>query len=107
VDVPEIDIEEFARRRDAGAPVIDVREADEYAAGHVPGATLISLATVPDRAGEIPTEGEVLIICKSGGRSMRAAEFLSAQGVSAVNVAGGTMAWIESGRPVAEGDEPG
>ena len=47
------------------------------------------------------------MICKSGARSMRAAEFLAANGIDATNVAGGTMAWIDSGRPIAEGDEPG
>ena len=105
--VPEIDIDEFARRREQGAPVIDVRELDEYQEAHVPGATLIPLATVPDRLGDVPAERDVLVICKSGARSMRAAEFLAANGISATNVAGGTMAWIDSGRPIAEGDEPG
>jgi rhodanese-related sulfurtransferase len=105
VDVPEIDIDELDRRREQGAPVIDVREPDEYQNGHVPGATLIPLSTVPDRLGDVPPD--VLVICQSGGRSLRAAEFLNANGVAATNVAGGTKAWIESGRPVAEGDEPG
>ena len=105
--VPEIDIDEFARRREQGAPVIDVREPDEYQEAHVPGATLIPLATVPDRLGEVPAEHDVLVICKSGARSMRAAEFLTANGINATNVAGGTMAWIDSGRPIADGDEPG
>ena len=105
--VPEIDIDEFARRREQGAPVIDVRELDEYQEAHVPGATLIPLATVPDRLSDVPAEHDVLVICKSGARSMRAAEFLAANGISATNVAGGTMAWIDSGRPIAEGDEPG
>ena len=107
MDVPEIDIDEFARRREQGAPVIDVRETDEYQAGHVPGARLIPLSTVPDRLADVPAQSEVLVICRTGGRSLRAAEFLAANGVSATNVAGGTLAWIESGRPVAEGDEPG
>ncbi len=57
------------------------------------------------RLGAIP--GDVLVICHSGARSMRAAEFLAANGVPATNVAGGTKAWIESGRTVVEGDEPG
>ena len=105
--VPEIDIDEFARRREQGAPVIDVRELDEYQQAHVPGATLIPLATVPDRLGDVPPERDVLVICKTGARSMRAAEFLAANGISATNVAGGTVAWIDSGRPIAEGDEPG
>jgi rhodanese-related sulfurtransferase len=107
VPVPEIDIDEFARRREQGAPVIDVRELDEYQEAHVPGATLIPLATVPDRLGDVPADHDVLVICRSGARSMRAAEFMAANGINATNVAGGTVAWIDSGRPIAEGDEPG
>jgi len=106
VSVPEIDIDEFARRRDEGAPVVDVREPDEYTAGHVPGAALIPLRTVPDRLAEVPADG-VLVICKSGARSRRAAEFMAANGIQATNVAGGTLAWLESGRGVTKGDEPG
>ena len=107
MDVPEIDIDEFARRREQGVPVIDVREPGEYHSGHVPGAALVPLATVPDHLADLPSTGEVLVICRTGARSLRATEFLVANGVSATNVAGGTKAWIESGRGVAEGDEPG
>ncbi|WP_426572957.1 rhodanese-like domain-containing protein [Aquihabitans sp. McL0605] len=107
MDVPEIDIAEAASRIAAGTPVIDVRELDEYLDGHVPGAPLISLATVPDHLDQIPTEGEVLIICKVGGRSRRAAEYLRAQGIDAINIAGGTMAWIDEGHPVVDGEDPG
>lgn len=105
--VPEIDVTEAAARQAAGTPVIDVREPDEYAEGHVPGAPLIPLGTLEDRVGEVPSEGEVLVICKLGGRSNKAAEFLRSQGVDAVNIAGGTMAWIEAGERVVTGDEPG
>lgn len=104
MDVPEVDIAEAARRRDGGTFVVDVREPDEYVDGHVPGAPLIPLATVPDRIGDLPRDEQILVICKSGGRSHRAAEFLRAQGFDAVNVAGGTMAWIEAGHPVETGD---
>ncbi len=107
MDVPEIDIDEAARRHAAGSPVIDVREPAEYVDGHVPGAPLIPLATVPDRVGEVPASGEVLVICRSGGRSKRAVEVLRAQGIDAVNIAGGTMAWIEAGHPVVTGDQAG
>lgn len=107
MDVPEIDIAEAARRHAAGTPVIDVREPDEYVEGHVPGAPLIPLATLPDRLSEVPTDGEVLIICKMGGRSHKAAEFLREQGIDAVNIGGGTMAWIEAGERVVTGDERG
>lgn len=107
MDVPEIDIAETARRHAAGVPVFDVREPDEYAEGHVPGAPLVPLGQVPDRVAEFPSSGEVLIICKSGGRSRKAAELLRSQGIDAVNVAGGTMAWIDAGERVVTGDEAG
>lgn len=107
MDVPEIDIEEAARRHAAGTPVIDVRELDEYLDGHVPGAQLMPLATVPDELEGIPTDGEVLVVCKVGGRSRKAAEVMRAQGIDAVNVAGGTLAWIEAGHRVVLGEEPG
>ncbi len=105
--VPEIDIAEAARRHAAGTTVIDVREPDEYVEGHVPGAPLIPLGEVMERVDEFPTVDEVLIICKVGGRSARAAQFLRGQGIDAINIAGGTMAWIEAGHPVVTGDEPG
>ena len=105
-DLPEIDIAGLDQRAASGAVVIDVREDDEYADGHVPGARHIPLATVPDRADEIPADQTVYVICAAGGRSARAVEFLRGRGVDATNVAGGTKAWIESGRPVVTGAEP-
>lgn len=105
--VPEIDIDEAARRHAAGTPVIDVREPAEYVEGHVPGAALIPLGDVVERVDEVPPLGEVLVICRSGARSARAAEVLRAQGIDAINIAGGTLAWIEAGQRVVVGDEPG
>jgi rhodanese-related sulfurtransferase len=104
--VPEIDVAELARVRAEGAPLIDVREPDEYTGAHVPGATLIPLATVPDNLERVPTDSTVYVICAKGGRSLRAAEFYRARGIDAVNVAGGTTAWIEAGEPVSTGTEP-
>ena len=105
-DVPEIDVAELAERLDGGGNLLDVRQPEEYAERHVPGAQLIPLAEVPDRLAELP-DGTLSVICKSGGRSRRAVEFLRAQGVDAVNVAGGTDGWAESGRATAAGDPPG
>lgn len=107
VDVPEIDIAELVRRREAGAEVIDVREPDEYREGHVPGISLIPLGDLAERTDEVPTDREVLIICRSGGRSARAAQYLRGLGVDAVNIAGGTDGWIAAGHRVVTGDEPG
>jgi len=106
MDVPEIDVAELARVCEGGAALIDVREPDEYAAAHVPGATLVPLATVPDRLADVPTEGTVYVICAKGARSLRAAEFYRAQGIDAVNVAGGTNAWVDAGHPFSSGLEP-
>jgi len=107
VTAPEIDIDELAAGRAAGVPVIDVRQPEEYEAVHVPGAKLIPLADVVARLGEIPGQGPVYIICQSGQRSLRAAEFLRNQGVEAYSVGGGTKAWAESGHPTARGPLPG
>jgi rhodanese-related sulfurtransferase len=85
-----------------GLPVVlDVREPDEYAAGHVPGAELVPLATVPLRLGELPVDRPVYVVCAVGARSAQAASFLAARGVDAVNVEGGTQAWVASGYPVS------
>ncbi len=99
-EIPEIDIERLAELLDEGIVLIDVREDDEVADGHVPGIVHISLATVPDRIDDIPTDRSVYVICAAGGRSANAVRFLRSQGVDATNVAGGTMAWIASGRAV-------
>lgn len=104
--VPEIGVDELARRRDAGIVLIDVRQPDEYDEFHVPGAILIPLADVPQRLVDVPDAGTVHVICRSGGRSRTAVAFLRARGYEAVNVAGGSLAWQESGRPVATGSHP-
>ncbi len=101
--VPEIDLSTLEGLLGEGAALIDVREEDEYTDGHVAGALHIALATVPDRVAEVPSTGPVYVICALGGRSARAAEFLRAQGIDAINVAGGTNGWIDSGRPVVRG----
>lgn len=90
-----------------GAPLFDVRQPDEYAEGHIASAVLVPLAEVPDRVGEFPTDQTVYVVCRSGGRSANAVAFLRAAGVDAVNVEGGTLAWVEAGRAVVEGDQPG
>jgi rhodanese-related sulfurtransferase len=113
MSIQEVSVDTLAAALPAGARVIDVRETDEYVSGHVPGAVHVALGTVPDhvdvfRSPESPggPEQVTYVICKSGGRSLRAAEFLVEQGVVTVNVAGGTMAWIQGGHPVVTGDRP-
>jgi rhodanese-related sulfurtransferase len=104
--VPEVDVDQLDQARATAAVVIDVRQPEEYDAGHVPGARLIPLSEVPGRLAEVPTDGEVLVICQTGARSARATDFFRRQGIDARNVAGGTKAWVESGRPVVHGPRP-
>lgn len=99
----EIDVTELEAVLATGAPLVDVREADEYAEARVPGAVLIPLSEFVARVDEVPADGTVYVICAAGGRSAQAAQYLEARGVDAVNVAGGTMAWLQSGRAVESG----
>jgi len=74
--------------------LIDVREPDEVAGGTLPGAVNIPLATIPERLGEIDRSRPVVLLCKSGGRSTQAAQFLVAQGYDDVtNLDGGWLAY--------------
>lgn len=96
--VSEISVDELAPLLAAGARIVDVREPDEFVEARVPGAVLVPLATVPDHVDAFEGPGTTYVICRSGARSMRACEFLAERGLDVVNVAGGTMAWIASGR---------
>lgn len=83
-----------------GAYLLDVRELDEWAAGHAPGAVHIPLAQLPTRLADLPKDQQVVAICKSGGRSARATLFLREHGVDAHNYEGGMHAWVAAGLPM-------
>ena len=103
----EIDIDELVRVRDAGEIVlIDVRRRDEYEELHVPGAVLIPLDELPDRLAELPSVSPLYIICRTGNRSGIAAEFLAEQQIEAINVLGGTLAWLRAGNDITFGADP-
>ena len=89
----------------ADAVLLDVREDDEWAAGHAPQAIHIPLGELAERVGEVPQDGEVYVVCRAGGRSARATVFLNQNGWDAVNVAGGMQVWHQQGLPLvaAEG----
>ncbi len=105
---PEIDVDVLAGLLDGGpVPLLDVRMPDEYEEAHVPGAVLVPLPELPDRLADVPQGEVVYVICRSGARSAKAVEILVASGLDAANVAGGTMAWVDTGRDVATGSGPG
>ena len=99
---PEIDVEELAAVRESGV-LVDVREPDEYVAGHVPGAVPIPMGQLATRMGEIDQTSPVFVICASGNRSGAMTDLLRGAGFDAVSVAGGTGAWTRSGRPLTGG----
>ena len=103
--VPEISVDELPARLVAGRALIDVRRHDEFDEVHVPGARLMPMDAIMARLDEIRSLGPVDVICRTGARSHRAAEYLRSRGIDAVNVAGGTQAWIAAGRSVATGPE--
>ena len=74
--------------------LIDVREADEFAAGHLPGAINLPLSDFLERYGELDKDKSYHIICRSGARSAQACAFLEEEGYDVTNVAGGTIAWM-------------
>lgn len=88
------------------ARIVDVREPNEWAAGHVPHAELVPLASVPDRLDAFDG-APTYVICRSGARSAKACEFVVANGGEAVNVFGGMIAWAGAGLPIETGDGAG
>jgi rhodanese-related sulfurtransferase len=86
-----------------GVQLIDVREPHEYSAGHLPGAKLIPLNTLPSRAGELDDSQPILFVCGVGQRSALAAEYAAAMGKSNLyNIDGGTEGWVRSGLAVEQ-----
>lgn len=102
---PEIDVNEAQRRTESGSLLLDVRERDEHAALRIPGTLLLPLSELADRVDELPQNQEIVIHCRSGKRSLQAADYLNERGFTAVNVQGGILAWQEAGLPVEAGQD--
>lgn len=84
----------------AGALLLDVREPDEWAAGHAPSAVHVPLGELPGRLAEVPRDRPVVAVCRGGGRSAKATAFLREAGVDAHNLDGGMKAWAAAGNPM-------
>ncbi|MBE7370727.1 rhodanese-like domain-containing protein [Dermacoccus barathri] len=83
------------------AVVLDVREQDEYDAGHAPRAVHIPLGDLPNRLNELPeVDGDLPVVCRSGARSGRAVEWLTGQGRAVANVEGGMKQWNAEGKTI-------
>ena len=100
VAVPEV----LSTDLPAGAFLLDVREDDEWVAGHAPDAVHVRLGELGARAAELPRDREISVICRTGNRSAYAAQALIGGGLAAVNVADGMTGWAVAGRPMISGD---
>ncbi len=102
--IERVGVEEIANR-DGETLLLDVREPEEYAHGHLPGAVSIPQAELASRLEEVPRGRPIIAACQTGVRSIRAAQFLRQQGFEDVrSLEGGTEGWIASGQPVEYGD---
>jgi phage shock protein E len=99
---PDVSPETVAQLNAAGmVTVIDVREPWEYDEGHIAGAILIPLGTLPERVDEIPVDQPVILVCRSANRSAQAYRFLQGQGLENIhNMSGGMIAWQAEGHPI-------
>lgn len=97
----EIDVAELKSRIASGDyEVLDVRRAEEFAAGHMPGAANIAHVRLADELEHVPKGKPLLVSCRSGARSARATAFLRQKGYDATNVAGGFLAWEKAGEDI-------
>lgn len=101
--IPQVNVEALP----ADPTVLDVREDDEWAAGHIEGAVHIPLSELPARLPELPDDDRLVVACRGGGRSSRATAYLLQIGIEAANLDGGMQAWSAAGRPmVSESGSP-
>ncbi|MGW0807108.1 rhodanese-like domain-containing protein [Nonomuraea sp. NPDC002799] len=92
----------------ADAYLLDVREQDEWLAGHAPEAVHIPMTQIQQRVDEVPADQTVYVVCRVGGRSWQVASWLDQGGRDAVNVGGGMQSWEAARRPMVSetGQEP-
>ena len=103
-DIQHITPQDAADRVASGALLLDVREPDEWAAGHAPGAKHLPLGELGARVEELPKDRPIVAVCRVGGRSGKATEALVNAGYDVVNLAGGMQAWDAAGQPVVTDD---
>ncbi|WP_242911081.1 rhodanese-like domain-containing protein [Actinomadura terrae] len=100
-DVPAVDAADVPQ----DGYLLDVREQDEWDAGHAPAAVHIPMGQLSDRASEVPRDQEVFVVCRSGARSAQVTVALNQAGWLARNVDGGMKRWAEAGRPMENGGD--
>ncbi len=100
----EISVTQAAQAQKDGAYILDVREPSEWTQAHISGAALIPLGDLPNRLNEVPKDREVVVVCRTGHRSVQGRDILLQAGfVQVTSMAGGLTQWQAQGLPVATG----
>jgi rhodanese-related sulfurtransferase len=102
--IPQLGPDEAVRVVEGGALLLDVREHDEWEAGHAPQARHLPMGEVLEQQASLPADRQIVVVCRGGHRSERVAEALITLGLEAVNLTGGMTAWLASGLPVVHDD---
>ena len=101
----EITTAQAVEKRAQGAFILDVRQPEEWAQFHIPGATLIPLGELPSRLNEVPKDREIVVVCRTGRRSAQGRDILLNAGFSRVtSMAGGVTKWQADGFPIVTGE---
>lgn len=100
-EIPAVSVDDVPAELPTGAVLLDVREDEEWTAGHAPTAVHLPMSGLPGTLSDVPQAEQLYVICRSGGRSAQVTAFLNANGHQAVNVSGGMQSWAASGRPMA------
>lgn len=98
--IPTLTAMEAHRAIQSGAVLVDVREPDEWRAGHATAALHLPLAQLSRHVADLPADREIIVICRSGRRSASAAVLLTGLGLHASNLTGGMTAWTAAGLPI-------
>jgi rhodanese-related sulfurtransferase len=105
--IPSVVVEQLPPELPDSVTVLDVREPVEWHHGHVEGSVHVPMMEIPARFEELPSDGQVLVVCKVGARSAQVAQYLQQQGIEAFNLDGGLLEWQAAGRPlVSDAGDP-
>ncbi len=103
-DIAEVEVSGVSTILGAGAVLLDVREPEEWRAGHAPAAVHVPLGQLPDRKAEQATAPPIVVVCRSGSRSALATQWLATAGLDAANLVGGMQEWAYAGLAVETDD---
>lgn len=100
----QVSVDQAAQLREQGVFVLDVRQPEEWNEAHIPGSTLIPLGELPQRLSELPSDQEILVVCRSGNRSQTGRDILREAGFENVtSMSGGIISWNSKGYPTVSG----